>query len=1140
MFSTRISQVARHVACLLLAISVRVRRRIGGMKMSTLCLGGIAVLAITLLAAGMPVAAQTAHFDCAIRTLGSGGSIFNPAAMAVDGSGNIFVIAGDVYEVPAAGGYSTVKTLGIGFNTPHGLAVDGSGNVFVADTYNNAVKEILAAGGYTTINTLVSGSSLSLLPQSVMVDLSGNVFFSGGSIVAEILAVNGSIPPNPTIHSLGFLDHDFALAVDASGNIFAADAVNNAVKEILAASGYQTVKTLGSGFNNPHGLAVDASGNVFVADTGNNAVKEILAAGGYTTIITRGSGFSGPTNVGVDASGNVFVQDSGNYAMKGIFAAGGNFGPVSVASPGSFPISYYFTFDTAGTLGSTAVLTQGAAGLDFTDAGSGNCTAGTAYSAGDTCTVNVTFNPTAPGPRHGAVELLDGSGNLLTTGYVQGTGIGPLVNFLSGTQSTLGSGFNFPTGVAVDASGNVFVAEGSNKAVKEILAAGGYTTVNTLGSGFNLPTAVAVDGSGNVFVTDQTNNAVKEILAAGGYATVSTLGSGFNLPTGAAVDGSGNVFVADYGNSAVKEILAAGGYGTVNTLGSGFRTPIGVAVDGSGNVFVADYGNSAVKEILAVGGSILPNPTIITLASGFAAAIGVAVDGNGNVFVADRDNNAVKKILAVNGSIPPNPTVITLGSGFNSPYGVAVDASGNVFVADTADNRVEKLDYADPPALSFARGVVGSLSSDSPQTVTVSNNGNADLKFQVSAANNPSISSGFMLDNTTTCPQLPQSYPRTTLAPGASCAYAVDFVPATTGANSGSMVLMDNNLNAPGPNYTTQSVGLSGTGVTPYAALAPGNLTFDAQVVGTSSASQTLTLSNSDPVLPLTISDITITGANAGDFRQTNACGASLAGGMSCQIQVSFRPLATSNRALSARLTVYDNSGGLSSTQTAALSGRGAAAYIAALAPEDITFSAQVVGTSSAPQTVTLSNSSSSQVLWISYITIYGANFRDFSQTNACDGTLLESGTSCQIQVTFRPSVGGPESATLIVYDTTLGLSWTQTVALSGTGLAPAAALAPGNLTFSAQLDTSSAPQTVTLSNSGPPLTISGISITGANVSDFRQTNACSASLAGGANCQIQVTFAPSAVGVESATLTITDDSGGVHGSTQTVALSGT
>ncbi|MGA7886700.1 MAG: hypothetical protein WCA44_13230, partial [Acidobacteriaceae bacterium] len=99
--------------------------------------------------------------------------------------------------------------------------------------------------------------------------------------------------------------------------------------------------------------------------------------------------------------------------------------------------------------------------------------------------------------------------------------------------------------------------------------------IAALGSGLDNPHGVAVDGSGNVFVADTGNNAVKEILAAGGYATVDTLASGFSRPSGLAVDRSGNVFVADTGNNAVKEILAAGGYTTVNTLGHGFSRPTG-------------------------------------------------------------------------------------------------------------------------------------------------------------------------------------------------------------------------------------------------------------------------------------------------------------------------------------------------------------------------------------------------------------------------------------------------------------------------------------------------------------------------------------------------------------------------------------
>ncbi|MES2220945.1 MAG: NHL repeat-containing protein, partial [Acidobacteriota bacterium] len=180
----------------------------------------------------------------------------------------------------------------------------------------------------------------------------------------------------------------------------------------------------------------------------------------------------------------------------------------------------------------------------------------------------------------------------------------------SPTVLTVGSGFNHPEGVAVDGNGNVFVADQFNNAVKEIVAGTGgaavgkvnsASTVKSLGSGFNHPEGVAIDGSGNVFVADLGNNAVKEMLAVGGSIpaspTIKAVGSGFSQPTAVAVDGSGNVFVADTLNNVVKQIVAGTGgaaAGTVNSsstvkiLGNGFSEPDGVAVDSSGNVFVAD------------------------------------------------------------------------------------------------------------------------------------------------------------------------------------------------------------------------------------------------------------------------------------------------------------------------------------------------------------------------------------------------------------------------------------------------------------------------------------------------------------------------------------------------------------------------
>ena len=120
---------------------------------------------------------------------------------------------------------------------------------------------------------------------------------------------------------------------------------------------------------------------------------------------------------------------------------------------------------------------------------------------------------------------------------------------------------------------------------------------STLGSRFSNPLGLAVDANGNLFVADNGNGAVKEILAAGGYATVNTLATdGLSAINGLAVDGNGNVYVANTGNQTVLELPAANGYATVNTLAGGFSNPYGVAVDGSGNVFVADAINTAITE----------------------------------------------------------------------------------------------------------------------------------------------------------------------------------------------------------------------------------------------------------------------------------------------------------------------------------------------------------------------------------------------------------------------------------------------------------------------------------------------------------------------------------------------------------------
>jgi hypothetical protein len=411
-----------------------------------------------------------------------------------------------------------------------------------------------------------------------------------------------------------------------------------------------------------------------------------------------------------------------------------------------------------------------------------------------------------------------------------------------------------------------------------------------------------------------------------------------------------------------------------------------------------------------------------------------------NVFPPYFANTCVSNLVMIPGSsctfgvsfAPPNTGAFTAEIDFVDNSG---GVSGSEQIVQLSGTGVPPgpIVTLQPSSIAFGTESVGS--SSSAQTVTLSNAGSTGLNLtSIAATGANAVDFGISAAGSNPCPM-----PNGTVVSGSSCTVGVFFAPQTGGSKSANLSFTDDASGSP------QSVPLSGTATAPSIQISPTSLNFNSQSEGTTSPPQGLTLSNNGTT-PLAINSVGVTGANSGDFTETNNCPPSLGAGLNCVANVSFKPAAPGSR--SASVSIADNVVG--SPQTIPLAGTGTQAAVS-LSPASINFGNQLSGVPSAPVTITVTNTGTGS-LTVSTATTSGTNASDFTiSANTCTGTNVTTppNATCTMQVTFTPACSNStaaRAATLSLTDNAPGSP--QTISLSGTATGNFCVVAPaGSLT---------------------------------------------------------------------------------------------
>jgi sugar lactone lactonase YvrE len=531
-------------------------------------------------------------------------------------------------------------------------------------------------------------------------------------------------------------------------------------------------------------IASDSSGNIYICDSWNNIVKKVTTSGLITTIAGTGAASSAgdggaatnaslmyPTGIAIDSSGNIYIAESVNIRKITVstgliskFAGGtyGNSGDGGPATSAAFTSPAGLSFDAAGNLyitdaGSHVIRKVDTSGNISTVAGTG--------SAGYTGNSGAATSATLNSPQH---AVMDSSSNL----YIADTGnnvvrkvnSSGVISTIAGTGSSGSTGdgglatsakFNYPSSLALDALGNLYVTDQYNSTVRKIVLSSGVISrtagqiglSGTTGDGglatsakFWHPRALATDGSNNLYVSDSYGLKIRKVtVSTGNISTIAGTGSvaqeGLNgqatasplsSPSGVAVDSLGNMYISNNRLHQVRKVDTTGKITILAGAGTACGTcaqdgtaaasawlgaPSGLAVDQSGNVYIADNGASKIRKVTASTGII--STVAGTGTSGYSGDGGVAtsaqisainaitIDATGNIYFADFSNHRIRKIntSGVISTIAGTGTMGNAGNGGSAtsatisyPNGIAVDSAGNVYFSQIYNHNVRRID----------------------------------------------------------------------------------------------------------------------------------------------------------------------------------------------------------------------------------------------------------------------------------------------------------------------------------------------------------------------------------------------------------------------------------------------------------------